>query len=322
MAREFGLLARSGEVRYAPSSSGSDATAVTLDDPEGVSVGGNGSVFIADTSHGQIEQLKIAPSPPALTSASATTNSVSVEWSSSSQDGGLSLSGYQVVVSESSTRLATVDVSPDMNATTISDLASGTTYSIEVEASNAIGISSPSDPITFTTESIPAPPGTNPPPQPSPAPNSNLSPTKGNTRPHVVVKVTKAQALSSAGFVSFLARCSDQSCAGTVILRGIVRIEDVADGTTHAIEQTFVAGSSHFAIRGKRFARVLIPLTQYARRVVESGRALDIRGVVSLDTGRKSFFSVLVAKSRTTSGAADVQRRAAQAIHPLVGGTR
>ena len=44
-----------------------------------------------------------------------------------------------------------------MNATTISDLASGTTYSIEVEASNAIGVSSPSDPITFTTESIPAP---------------------------------------------------------------------------------------------------------------------------------------------------------------------
>ena len=270
----------------------------------------------------EVEHLIIAPTAPALATSSASTDTVTISWSSPTRDGGLPVSGYQVLVfSGSATPIATLDASPGSNDTTVTGLASGTTYSIEVEASNAVGVSEPSNPITFTTENIPEPPGTSPPPKPSTAPNSNLSPTKGNARTTVVLKVSSVRAPSSAGFVSFLARCSDQSCAGTVTLKGIVRVDDATGGATHSIEQTFVAGSSHFSIRGRRLARVLVPLTQYARRVAASGMTIDLRGVVSLDNGRKSFFSVLVAK-RTTASGAEVQRRAGQAIHPHLRSSR
>lgn len=279
----------------APSPSSSNALSVALGNPEGVSVGGDGSIVVADTSHGEIEQLDVAPAAPLLTTAGISTNSVELSWSPPVRDGGTPVSGYQVLLlNGSSTSSSIVNESASSDSATISGLASGASYEFEVEALNGVGVGSPSNEVVVTTANAPGTTVTTSPTS-SGKPNPDLSPLAAASRRHSELTVFEAQAVASGGYVALVVRCLRPLCAGTAILKGVTR-------GSRGSEQTFIAGSSHFTVRGKRTEKILVLLTRYSRRVAESGRLIELRGLISVKNGRPLIFSVRTDESPSRAG--------------------
>ena len=114
-----------------------------------------------------------APMPPNdLAALYVTDTSIVVSWAYPPSNGGSPITGYSVSFSPSATCSTPVlDDTTRTAACTASGLITGTTYTISATATNAIGTSVGSDPITYTTPGDPPDPGPTPGPTPGPGPD-------------------------------------------------------------------------------------------------------------------------------------------------------
>lgn len=115
--------------------------------------------------------IPVAPMAPInVTALYVTDTSIQVAWGFSPNDGGSPITGYSTTLNGASR--CTAPVLDDTTATATCDasgLTTGTTYSIAVTASNAVGTSAPAS-ISYTTPGTPPNPGPTPPSPLPPAP--------------------------------------------------------------------------------------------------------------------------------------------------------
>ena len=115
--------------------------------------------------------IPAAPMAPInVTALYVTDTSIQVAWGFSPNDGGSPITGYSTTLNGASR--CTAPVLDDTTATATCDasgLTTGTTYSIAVTASNAVGTSAPAS-ISYTTPGTPPNPGPTPPSPLPPAP--------------------------------------------------------------------------------------------------------------------------------------------------------
>ena len=133
--------------------------------PQGLAIGdvnGDGApdVVEADYNVGLVFLLNAlsdpaptAPSAPTLAAANGADRSITAYWNLPASNGGSPITGYiATAMPGGATCTATVPTC------TISGLTNGTTYSVTVRATNAVGSSPESAPLTATPRSVPTPP--------------------------------------------------------------------------------------------------------------------------------------------------------------------
>jgi hypothetical protein len=84
------------------------------------------------------------PSPPTAVSAAAAASKAQVSWTTPSSEGGGPITGYTVTPYIGSTAQTPINVSPSTTSTTLTGLASGTSYTFKVTATNSVGTSAQS----------------------------------------------------------------------------------------------------------------------------------------------------------------------------------
>lgn len=98
-------------------------------------------------------QSASVPGAPSITSAAPGNGSITLTWSAPLADGGLPISGYQVICNAGA-----VSVSAAGSPATVTGLANGTVYVCSVSASNALGSGPASAPVSVTPRTLPAAP--------------------------------------------------------------------------------------------------------------------------------------------------------------------
>ncbi len=275
-----------------PSPSANSANAVALNDPEGVSVSPLGSVTVADSHDSEVEQLNLSPASPTLETATASLNSAAISWDAPSENGGESVTGYEVLTFNGATTPIS-DIAEPANASSadVGGLASGGEYEFEVEATNAIGTSSPSNELAIKTEEPAITPTPTPNSSLAPIPNPTVRPTNSSVHLRERLMLRRAVETSTAGLVTLTARCLVHSCEGTVVLKGTSQGR-LAGGPRNSVVRTFIAGSSHYSITGARVRRILVPLSRFTQNAINSKQLIKIRAVVSVDHGRTKSIPV------------------------------
>ena len=101
-----------------------------------------------------------APGIPQAVAATAANGGASVSWSTPPTDGGSAISAYRAnaYTSASGSTLAGSCTTSGAKACSISGLANGTTYYVDVRATNGVGTGSPSARVAVTPSAPPPPP--------------------------------------------------------------------------------------------------------------------------------------------------------------------
>jgi hypothetical protein len=135
--------------------------------PQGLAIGdinGDGSpdVIEADYNYGLIVLLNALPAPeprapsaPTLATATGGDRTVTLAWNVSASNGGSPITSYTATLSPGGAACTTASTS-----CTIGGLPNGTTYSATVRASNAVGVSPASAPMSVTPRTVPSAPRT------------------------------------------------------------------------------------------------------------------------------------------------------------------
>jgi len=124
-----------------------------LDEPNGMAFDGAGDLFVANFYSNTVTVIatETVPGPPTDVNAVPGDGQVEVSWNAPLDTGGLVIEGYTATAfpgGESCTSTTTSCV--------ITGLINGETYSISVTATNAIGVSDPSESVSVTIELVPA----------------------------------------------------------------------------------------------------------------------------------------------------------------------
>ncbi|MYE67950.1 MAG: fibronectin type III domain-containing protein [Acidimicrobiia bacterium] len=83
------------------------------------------------------------PNPPTELSGTAGQDRITINWSPPANDGGSSITGYQVELYENGTRRHRVALSASLRATNFGNLTPDTSYTVRVSADNQVGQSNP-----------------------------------------------------------------------------------------------------------------------------------------------------------------------------------
>jgi hypothetical protein len=133
--------------------------------PQGLAIGdvnGDGSpdVVEADYNYGLIVLLNAmsgsdprVPSAPVLTSATGGDASIVVSWNAPASNGGSPITGYTATATPGG-----ASCTATMTSCTISGLTNGTAYTVTVHATNAVGSSPESAPLSATPRAVPTAP--------------------------------------------------------------------------------------------------------------------------------------------------------------------
>jgi hypothetical protein len=131
---------------------------------QGLAIGdvdGNGlsDIVEADSNYGIVilfngtRPAPTAPGAPTLTSATPANGAVSVAWSAPSSDGGSAVTSYMATAAPGGASCTTASL-----GCTILGLANGTSYSITVRATNAVGTGPASNALMATPRTVPTAP--------------------------------------------------------------------------------------------------------------------------------------------------------------------
>jgi hypothetical protein len=309
------LLAGGGD--QTPSASGTDGLSTYLHATDGVSVSPSGGIAVADSGDSEIDFMLRIPVPPVLESATSGDGTVALGWSVPATDGGSPVTGYDVLVfaGGSSDPQETLGFGPDTTSCVVGDLTNGVSYSFEVDAVTAVGTSQPSTTLGAVPQSAPGGSGTGGSgsggsgsggsgsggsgsggSSPNSSGSGKAKSVTSKTSKSVLARVVlvKSTAKVRSGFAMLSVRCSARSCSGVVqlVARKTVRLKP--HGTKHAVVETVLLSSDHFAVRGGATASLPVPVTAHAIGEVTSVRDFRIAVTASFNVakGAKSTYKV------------------------------
>ncbi|MBJ7307620.1 MAG: fibronectin type III domain-containing protein, partial [Acidimicrobiia bacterium] len=124
-----------------------------LNEPNGIAFDQTGDLFVANYSGNTVTVIptETVPDPPTDVAAVPSDGQVLVSWNAPLDTGGPDILGYTATVFPGEASCTSTTTS-----CVITGLTNGETYSISVTATNAIGMSDPSDAISVTIELVPA----------------------------------------------------------------------------------------------------------------------------------------------------------------------
>jgi hypothetical protein len=124
-----------------------------LNEPNGIAFDQTGDLFVANYSGNTVTVIptETVPDPPTDVAAVPSDGQVLVSWNAPLDTGGPDILGYTATALPGEASCTSTTTS-----CVITGLTNGETYSISVTATNAIGMSDPSDAISVTIELVPA----------------------------------------------------------------------------------------------------------------------------------------------------------------------
>ena len=116
-------------------------TSITAGGPYGVAVSPDGSsVWVTNYYNSAVSRITFPPQPPSNVTATPGDTKATISWAAPTNIGGSPITGYSATASPGGKSCTTTTAT----SCTISGLTNGTTYSVSVTASNAVGTSEPS----------------------------------------------------------------------------------------------------------------------------------------------------------------------------------
>jgi YVTN family beta-propeller protein len=113
----------------------------------GVAVSPDGSsVWVTNSGGTTVSRIIFPPQPPLNVTATPGDAKATISWSAPTNTGGSPITGYSATASPGGKSCTTTTAT----SCTISGLTNGTTYSVSVTATNAVGTSDPSDTVSVT----------------------------------------------------------------------------------------------------------------------------------------------------------------------------
>jgi YVTN family beta-propeller protein len=118
-------------------------TSITVgSNPYNIAVSPDGSsVWVTNYGSGTVSRIIFPPQPPANVTATPGNAQATISWTAPTNTGGSPITGYTATASAGGPSCTTTTAT----SCTISGLTNGTTYYVSVTATNAVGISDPSD---------------------------------------------------------------------------------------------------------------------------------------------------------------------------------
>ena len=136
--------------RIATSNNAVTATITVGSYPIGVAVSPDGSsVWVANVGSANVSRIIFPPQPPSNVTATPGDAKATISWAAPTNTGGSPITGYTATASPGGKSCTTTTAT----SCTISGLTNGTTYSVSVTVSNAVGTSEPS--VVAVTPAVP-----------------------------------------------------------------------------------------------------------------------------------------------------------------------